>query len=488
MKITLIQPLMRMRPMDTTLKTRMAPSLGLYTVASVVRNGNDLTFFNENVEDIDYEMPTDIVGITVTVDTLPRAIEIARHYRTRGIPVVAGGIQITGCPESARGHFDALSIGFAEGTWPDIISDLTKGELCPEYRCVSLPPEKIVGPAYDLMDTGKYLYVNVVSTSRGCPFKCSFCYNSCANIRDSYVNRPVADVVNEIKFLNRRHIMFIDDNFIGNPAWTREFLETIRPLGLKWQAAVSANVADIPGMLDLMRDTGCTSLFIGLESLSQESIDSSSKYQNSISKYERLVAEIHRHGIMVNASFVFGLDGDTPETFRHTIDWIVRNKIETVTSHILTPYPGTRQYREMRDSGRITSDDQTLYTTSEVVFNPAGMTPDQLREGYLRVYREVYSLRNIFRRMPSANRSAYLMFNLFYRKFGRLTESICRFIGYNRVGCAVEYLTRLGHPLAATSARDSSRQSAEADCGVNAESRGGVEQTLRREMGIIRDI
>lgn len=447
MKITLIQPLMQMRPMDTTLKTRMAPSLGLYTVASVVRDGNELSFFNENVEEIDFDRPADIVGITVTVDTLPRAIEIARKYRSRGLPVVAGGIQITSCPGSARGYFDALSIGFAEGTWPDILRDLEAGCLKPEYRCTRLQPHEIVGPAYDLIDSGKYLYVNVVSTSRGCPFKCNFCYNSCTNIRNSYVNRPIADVVDEIRRLNRRHIMFIDDNLIGNPAWTREFLEAIRPLNLKWQGAVSANVADIPGMLDLMRDTGCTSLFIGLESLSQKSIDLSSKHQNSIAKYERLVAEIHKRGIMVNASFVFGLDGDTPETFRHTVDWIVRNKIETVTSHILTPYPGTQQHAELRDCGRITSNDQKLYTTSHVVFRPVGMTPEQLYEGYLNVYREVYSLRNIIRRMPSANRAAYLMFNLFYRKFGRLTESLCRLFGYRRIGRAVERITRLGRAL-----------------------------------------
>lgn len=447
MKIILIQPKMLMRPMDTTLKTRMAPSLGLYTVASVVREGNDITFYNENVEDIDFNIPADVVGITVTVDTLPRAIEIARRFRERGIPVVAGGIQITSCPESAKDAFDALSIGFAEGTWPDIIRDIANGTLKPEYRCVSLSPSQIAGPAYDLIDASKYLYVNVVSTSRGCPFKCNFCYNSCRNIRNSYVNRPIDDVVREIKFLNRRHIMFIDDNFIGNPKWTREFLATIRPMGLKWQAAVSANVVDIPGMLDLMKDAGCTSLFIGLESLSQKSIDMSNKHQNSIAKYERLCDEIHKRGIMINASFVFGLDGDTPATFRHTIDWIIKNKIETVTSHILTPYPGTQQHAELSDSGRITDTNQTHYTTSNVVFRPEGMTPQQLFQGYLQVYDEVYSLRNIWRRLPLYNKPAYLLFNLFYRKFGHFTESVCRIIGYNRLGRVVENLSKLGHRL-----------------------------------------
>lgn len=447
MRITLIQPKMQMRPMDTTLKTRMSPSLGLYTVATVVRDSNDLTFFNENIEDIDFDKPTDVVGITVTVDTLLNAARIARHYQEKGIPVIAGGIQITSCPESARGMFDSLSIGFAEGTWPDILHDLKNGCLKPEYKCINLLPEQIASPAYDLIDSGKYLYVNIISTSRGCPFKCSFCYNSSENIRHSYVNRPIENILREIHIINRQHILFIDDNFIGNPEWTRTFLETIRPMNLKWQAAVSANVADIPGMLDLMRDSGCKSLFIGFESLNQESINLSNKYQNSIAKYERLCNEIHKRGIMINSSFVFGLDGDTPDTFRYTIDWIVKNKIETVTSHILTPYPGTQLYTDFRYTGRITDLNQTNYTTSHVVFQPKGMTPEQLYEGYLQVYREVYSFKNIWHRLPDANRIAYLTFNLFYRKYGFFTEKVCRLVGYNRIGRVAEYISKLGHRL-----------------------------------------
>lgn len=435
MKVILIQPKMRMRPMDTTLKTRMAPSLGLLTVAGLIREGNDIHILNENVEEIDFAgVEADIAGITVTVDTLPRAIEIAGILRGRGIKVVAGGIHITSCPESARPYFNSLSIGFAEKTWPEIIADMQRNELKPEYTCLRLRPEEIAAPAYDLIDHGKYLYVNVISAGRGCPFKCEFCYNSCANIRDSFVNRTVEDVVWDIRKIGKRHVMFIDDNFIGNPYWTRELLKAIKPLGLKWQAAVSANIADIPGMLDEMKEAGCKGLFIGFESLNEEALKGVSKNQNSVRRYERLVEEIHSRGIMINASFVFGLDGDTPETFRHTLDWIVRNKIETVTSHILTPYPGTRQYDEMTESGRIVNHDLRDYTTSEVVFTPVSMTAAELHEGYRKIYREIYSWKNIIRRFPRHQRAGYLLFNIFYRKYGRLTEKVCRAIGYQRIG------------------------------------------------------
>lgn len=444
MKVVLIQPLMNMRPMDTELKTRMAPSLGLLTVAQTIRRGNEIEIVNENVGDrIDYDTVVDIVGITVTVDTLPRAIEIADGFRRRGVPVVAGGIQITCCPESARGHFDALCIGFAEGTWPEIMKDLERGELKPRYLCTRLRPEESLSPAYDLIDKRKYLFVNVVSAGRGCPFKCEFCYNSSANIRHSYFNRPIDDVLNDIRALGRSHIMFIDDNFIGNPNWTREFLHRLKPMNIKWNAAVSANVVEIPGMLDLMQESGCQGLFIGFESINPKSIAAANKGQNSIERYEYLISEIHRRGIMINASFVFGLDDDDPTTFRRTAEWIIKHKIETVTSHILTPYPGTAQHRSMVEQGRITSNDQRLYTTSNVVYRPARMTPGQLKEGYLWIYREIYSWKGIIRRMPAHQKAGYLLFNFLYRKYGKITSRLCRLVGFNRIGYICEKLAFL---------------------------------------------
>lgn len=442
MRITLIQPLMQMRPMDTKLKTRMAPSLGLFTVAETIRKGNDLEILNENVNDvIDYSKPTDLVGITVTVDTLPRAIDIAREYRLRGVPVVAGGIQITSDPESAKNKFDTLCIGFAEGTWPDIVSDYKKGTLKAIYSCTKIQPEQILSPAYDLMDMKKYLYVNVISASRGCPFKCEFCYNSTGNIRNSFVNRLIDDVIADIKRVGRSHIMFIDDNFIGNPKWTFEFLNRIKPLGIKWNAAVSANIVEIPGMLDLMKESGCQGLFIGFESINENSIEIANKIQNNTGRYEHIITEIHRRGMMINASFVFGLDDDDPSTFDRTLSWIVKNKIETVTSHILTPYPGTAQHSRYVAENRITTQDFERYTTADVVFSPKKMTQDELYNGYIDIYKRIYSISNIFRRMPSHQRIGYLLFNIFYRKYGKLTERICELIGFNRIGYFCEKLS-----------------------------------------------
>ncbi len=443
MYIKLIQPRMLMRPMDTGLKIRMSPPLGLYTIVNMFRNQHTVVVQNENVEDITYDNP-DIVGIMVSLDVLPRAAEIARPFRERGIPVVAGGVHITTASQTVPdGLFDSLCIGAAEGTWPDIMNDLQHGQLKPVYRCsLNFTGSDIIPPAYDLIPADKYLYTNIMHTSRGCPFRCDFCYNSFGGHR--YMHREIDDVVSEIKAIGRRHIMFIDDNFIGDPAWTRQLLQAITPLNIKWNAAVSINVATIPGMLDLMLESGCQGLFIGFESINAASVGSVHKIQNDRTRYEEAIHEIHNRGIMINASFVFGLDEDTPEVFKQTLDWIVEQRIETVTSHILTPYPGTKLYNQLEAQGRITTTDLSRYNTAHVVFQPKRMTAEQLIEGYLWIYRELYSWKNILRRMPRnpRQRLAYLNFNIFYRKWGRWTDRLCRLVTYRRIGLLAERLSR----------------------------------------------
>jgi len=443
MYIKLIQPKMKKRPMDTDIKIHMAPPLGLLTIAGMLRNEHRVVLENENVENIQYDAP-DIVGISITVDVLPRAIDIAKRFREQGCIVVAGGIHITTATETIPPDcFDVLSVGPAEGTWPDIIEDYRKGTLKYIYRCKRyLKGRDLVPPAYDFIEKGKYLYCNVVHTSRGCPFRCDFCYNSGAE--QPFINREIEDVLQEIKQIGTKHIMFIDDNFIGNKAWTYEFLERIKPLRIKWNAAVSINVALDGQLLDLMKESGCQGLFIGFESINQNSIDHVHKVQNHIEIYERAVHEIHSRGIMINASFVFGLDGDTKETFQTTLDWIVKNKIETVTSHILTPYPGTALYHKLKEQERITTEDLSMYNTANVVFRPKNMTAQELQDGYLWIYRNVYSFKNILRRIPVARdqRAAYLMFNFFYRKWGKLTDVLCKCISYRRIGIWGEKLSR----------------------------------------------
>lgn len=438
MKVSLIQPKMQRRPVDTSLKARMSPHLGLLTIAGLVRRaGHEVSVQNGNLKPVEIPDDADLVGITVTVDVLPQAIELAKLCREKRIPVVAGGIGVASDPDTARPHFDAICIGPAEGHWPQLLADVQRGTLKREYVTgADLKGEALAAPDFRYADPAQCLYGNVIAASRGCPFACDFCYNSAPGMRGHYLHRTVESVIDEIRSKGVRHVMFIDDNFIGDIAFARALMEAMRPLRLKWNAAVSANIVDHPDLLDIMRETGCQSLFVGFESINAGSLACVHKRQNDIVRYERLVEMLHNRGIMINASFVFGLDSDGPSVFKDTLEWIVRNRIETVTSHILTPYPGTALYERMKVEGRLTDDNLSNYDTAHVVFKPKCMTAQELYDGYLWIYREVYSLKNILRRTPKSLSQVvpYYLFNLFYRKYGRFTERLGDRIGFDRVG------------------------------------------------------
>jgi radical SAM superfamily enzyme YgiQ (UPF0313 family) len=222
--------------------------------------------------------------------------------------------------------------------------------------------------------------------------------------------------------------MFIDDNFIGNIPWVKSLLDKIGKMGLVWHAAVSTNILHHPQLISQMAQCGCRSLFIGFESLNDGSIKSVNKQQNKISEYEQLIHLLHSYGIMVNASLVFGLDEDGPETFDKTLEWLVKNRVETMTGHILTPYPGTVLYKKLKQEERIICHDLMKYNTSHVVFLPKKLTPEQLRTGYLDMYKKFYSLRNIIKRCPQNRRiiASYFLFNFGYRKYGKLVSLIGR--------------------------------------------------------------
>ena len=441
MKLKLIQPKMKLRPMDTLLKTHMSPPLGIYTIANIIKGYCEVNVINENIEDINFDDECDLVGISITVDTFPRALEIYNKYKKRGITVVLGGIHITGNYEKYINQFECLCVGFAEDTWPNIIQDFKLGQLKKIYISNLKCGKELSSPAYSLMKEKKYLYTNIISTSRGCPFKCSFCYNSSNKI--PYVNREIFKIIEEIKSLKTNHILFIDDNFIGNQLWTELFLKELLKLKIKWSAAITVNILENFKLLDLMKKSGCKSLFIGFETLNDLNIIDVNKTHNSIKKYENLIKEIHSRGIMINASFVFGLDNDSKDVFNKTLKWVVENKIETITSHILTPYPGTKLYNQLEKENRIIQRDYSKYNTANVVFIPKQMSATELYDGYIKFYKDVYSIKNILRRLPVSKKQwiPFLLFNFLYRKYGRLTEILCKTIGFNTIGKLSKFLS-----------------------------------------------
>ena len=437
MKIKLISPRQSLRPMDSNFKRKMAPPLGLLTVAALTPKHHEVYIEDENVQNINFNDSPDLVGITVNVDTANRAYVIAYKYRKKGIKVVFGGLHPSSVPEEALRFADCVIVGEAEGVWQSLLEDLEKGEMKPKYfhdRVADLSKSSI--PRWDLVDRKKYLYYNVMQFSRGCPWKCEFCYDSCDFAYNIYRTKPILNTINEIKALNVPHVLFIDDNFIGNIIQTKKLLRAMIPLKLRWSAAVSANVVDDIELLDLMEESGCKSLFIGFETINQLNLQENSKHQNTVEKYENLAKTLHDRGIMINASLVFGFDQDTEKTFDETLSWIVKNRIETITTHILTPFPGTKLQKRMIEKGKIFDFNWDHYNTAFVVYEPKNISKKALRKGYLRFYKQMYSFKNIWKRRPRGKGLVmpYFAFNLCYRKFGKVFSALHYILPMKKIG------------------------------------------------------
>lgn len=418
--------------MDSDWKIRMSPPLALLTLAALTPPEHRVTLNDENIECPRRDIHPDLVGITVKFDTFPRACKLAAAWRQRGVPVVFGGIHPTVCPADCAPYADTLVIGEAEPVWAPLLADLRVGQLRPRYQAATpIAMATVPIPRWELLRSDRYLFTNTVTISRGCPWQCDFCYSSSPNLPRGHRVKPLEHILAEIRALGTDHVMFIDDNFIGSPVRARELVAELAPLGLTWHAAVSADIGQRLDLLDAMAAAGCRSLFIGLETVNQTNLHNCRKLQNRVATYAATVAAIHARGIMVNASIVFGFDADGPEVFDDTVAWLEQQRIATMTAHILTPYPGTRLHAQLAAAGRITKYDPRKYNTSFAVFRPARMSAAELEAGYRRAYARFYSWHSILRRLPETRvqRIAFLEFNLFYRKFGKLTCWAGRLLG-----------------------------------------------------------
>ncbi len=436
MRIKLISPRMSLRPMDSEFKRRMSPPLSLLTLAALIPD-HQVYIEDENTGGINLNDTPDLVGITVSVDTANRAYRISDHYRQKGVKVILGGIHVSANPQEGLEHADSVCIGEAEGVFRRIVNDAQSNRLERlYYNQTPTSPQEIPIPCKKLINESSYLYTNILYSSRGCPHKCEFCYNSNSFVHRQYRNRPVENIITEIKGFDRKQAMFIDDNFIGNPQKSLLLINELSNLNITWHAAVSTDLLNHPNIMDRMSQSGCRSLFIGFESISEQSINSVNKKQNTISRYETLIKELHDRDIMVNASIALGFDYDSKNVFRDTLNWLVSNKVETMTAHILTPYPGTILYKKMLEQNRIIDFNYDKYNTANVVYKPALMTPEELKKGYLWLYKNFYSIKTILKRMPDSKkqRLPYFMFNLFYRKFGKIVSVIGKTGLMNKLG------------------------------------------------------
>jgi radical SAM superfamily enzyme YgiQ (UPF0313 family) len=392
--------------------------LSLTTLAGLTPDEWEVEIHDARVKPVDYTARVDLVGITGLTSEIPSAYEIADNFRARGITVVMGGVHVSALPDEALEHADAIVVGEAELVWAGLLDDYKTGRLKERYTSKLCEMDGMAIPRRNLLDRGMYgSGFNTMQATRGCPFDCDYC-SVTAFFGKEFRVRPVDEVIEEINGFDTREFFFMDDNIVGRPKYAVELFKKLIPLKVTWGSQASITMAKNRELLDLYARSGGKYAFIGFESLSQKNLEKMKKGWNSAESYGEAIKKIHRAGINIVASFVFGLDEDDTSVFQNTYDFIMENGINAAQYHILTPLPGTATYREMEREGRITNRDWSRYHTGEVVFRPKGMTAEELLNGYHWIFRKTYSVKNILRRSLKGQRgiSYRIAANLSYRK------------------------------------------------------------------------
>jgi len=400
MKVKMILPALTeaTSPFFRPIKYSLFPPLGLATLAAYFDDDDEIDIQDEHVEPLDLDDRPDLVVIQVYITSAFRAYALADHYRRKGAYVALGGLHVTSLPDEAAAHADTIFLGPGEDTWPRFLADRRAGCAAAVYRSTvrtlaSVPPIR-----RDLIKRRLYLVPNSIVVSRGCPHVCDFCYKEAFfEGGRSFYTQTVDAALAEIDRLPGRHLYFLDDHLFGDRRFAAALFDGMRGMGRLWQAAGTVNAVLNPGLLEKAVDAGLRSLFVGFETLNPSNLVEQRKYQNLRRDYAHATTRLHDLGVMINGSFVFGMDGDDESVFRRTVEWAVEHGIETATFHILTPYPGTALHARMASQGRITTSDWDLYDTRHSVFRPARMTGAQLEQGYWRAYRDFYRWGSILR-------------------------------------------------------------------------------------------
>ena len=378
------------------IKYSLFPPLGLATLAAYLDPTLEITLQDEHVEPLDLDDDPDLVIIQVYITNAYRAYRIADHYRRKGAHVALGGLHVTSLPDEAAPHADTIFLGPGEDTFPQFLRDLAAGAPKRRYQSNLRTLENIPPIRRDLIRRHRYLVPNSIVVSRGCPHHCTFCYKDAffEGGRSFYTQR-VDDALAEIARLPGRHLYFLDDHLLGNRRFSRELFTGMRGMNRVFQGAATVDSILRDDTIEFAAAAGLRSLFVGFETLSSSGLQGAGKKQNLGKDYRAVIRRLDELGIMINGSFVFGLDGDDADVFKRTVDWAVTSGITTATFHILTPYPGTQLHSEMAAQQRLVTSNWDLYDTRNVVYRPTGLTAAALKTGYDWSYREFYRWGNI---------------------------------------------------------------------------------------------
>ncbi|KDR96619.1 Radical SAM superfamily enzyme YgiQ, UPF0313 family [Peptoclostridium litorale DSM 5388] len=399
MKITFILPGIGKKENEKYIKTWKMEPLTIATLKKLTPNDIETEFFDDRLELIDYNTPTDLVVISVETYTAKRAYQISGEFRKRGVKVIMGGYHVTLLPDEAVKYADAVLSGNAETIWEIVIEDFKRGNLKKMY---SGRPQILNSiPDRSIYADKKYLPLSLVETGRGCPFSCEFCAISsyyCSNYRP----RPIESVIEDIKKSNGRYFFLVDDNIVANPEHCKELFSAIAPLNIKWTSQGSLTMAKDKDLLKLMKKSGCDTILIGFESLDERNLNQMKKdWSLKIGERDELIKRIHDAGISIYATFVFGFDYDTPSSFERAVEFSLNHDFFFAAFNHLLPFPGTPLYERLKYEKRLTSEKWWLepgYKYGDISFIPRNMSPEELSCRCAKARRDFFKYSSIFKR------------------------------------------------------------------------------------------
>lgn len=456
-------------PFWRPIKYSLFPPLGLATLAAFLDPDDEAEIVDQHVQTLSTNDRPDIVAIQVYITNAYRAYAIANHYRAKGCYVILGGLHVTSLPEEAKSRADSIFLGPAEASFPEFLKDYRNGHPKPRYVSATRSIAGVPKIRRDLIKRDLYLVPNSIVVTRGCPHHCDFCYKDAFYQGGrSFYTQKVDEALAEIERLPGRHLYFLDDHLLGHRRFAENLFKGMQGMKRVFQGAATVDSILNGNLIEKAAEAGLRSVFVGFESLNPRNLASSNKRQNLGKDYAKAIHRLHDLGIMINGSFVFGLDDDTSDVFANVVEWAVEIGLTTSTFHIATPYPGTSYYQRIECEGRLTTKNWDRYDTRHCVFKPRRMRPDELENGYRKSYTDFYRwssiLRGSIQHGSTKHKLKHLAYTSGWKKLEPLWNAIIQFKQLRMMTPALEaILSKVSFSQTAPKNEDSMKRNSIAD-------------------------